>query len=133
MVRLNLDGHSTNFMVGMTNLDGAFSQARTVSGDKTTTANAPAAYPQWIKVVRVGAAISGYMSPDGTTWTQVGPTVTMPNWPDGVLIGLAVASNGLDLATGTFDNVTLTQGTPDATGAAPTPTTPATPTTPGTH
>src|SRR5438128_10301782 len=66
----------------------------------------------WLKLVRSGSTFSGYASPDGNTWTQVGSAQTI-SMAQTVYVGLAVSSNtagGLPaaLATGTFDNVSIT-------------------------
>jgi hypothetical protein len=63
--------------------------------------------PYWVKVVRSGNNFSGFGSPDGVNWTQIGPTQTIP-MAQNVYIGLAVSSdNNSMLATATFDNVTI--------------------------
>jgi hypothetical protein len=112
MIRTTLDGRDPNFFVGMTTY-GAFCQVRATQSDKTVAVNAPAGFPEWVKVVRQGNQVSGFVSPDGQAWTQVGPTATV-DWPADVLVGLAVGSNSENLATATFDNVTLTSGAPAA-------------------
>jgi hypothetical protein len=63
--------------------------------------------PVWLKLVRTGTSITGWISPDGIGWTQVGTTsVAMAG---SVSIGLAVTShNAAVLNTSTFDNVTAT-------------------------
>ena len=40
---------------------------------------ASAAYPYWTKLVRSESTFSGYISPDGVNWTQIGTgqTITM--------------------------------------------------------
>ncbi|MDE3099901.1 MAG: hypothetical protein KGJ88_10550, partial [Verrucomicrobiota bacterium] len=63
--------------------------------------------PYWVEVVRSGNTFTGYSSPDGSTWTQVGSaSVTMPST---AAAGLAVcAHNNSALNTSTFDNVSIT-------------------------
>jgi len=59
--------------------------------------------PYWMKVVRSGSTFSGYTSPDGVNWTQLGTsqTVTMAQ---NVYVGLVVSSlSNSSLATATFD------------------------------
>jgi RHS repeat-associated protein len=60
----------------------------------------------WLKLVRNGSTITGYSSPDGTTWTQIGSqTVSLPQT---ALIGLYTSSvNSSQLGTATFDNVAV--------------------------
>jgi RHS repeat-associated protein len=68
------------------------------------------ALPYWVKLVMSGGTFSGFASPDGSTWTQMGTSVTI-SMSQTVYIGLAVASvSGSTLATGTFDNVSITSG-----------------------
>jgi regulation of enolase protein 1 (concanavalin A-like superfamily) len=62
--------------------------------------------PYWVRLTRSGNQFTAYASADGTTWTQVGSTITstMSATP---LEGLAVTSrNNSALSTATFDNVT---------------------------
>jgi len=79
--------------------------------DTQITANNVTA-PFWVRLVRSGNLITGYTSPDGTTWTQQG-TVSIVLSPV-VYVGLAVSSGTYNLLnSSTFDNVTVT-GTPAA-------------------
>ncbi len=64
--------------------------------------------PYWVKVVRAGNYLSGYLSADGVTWRQLGPTkaIYMAN---PVYVGLCVSARaGGQLRTFTFDNVSTT-------------------------
>jgi regulation of enolase protein 1 (concanavalin A-like superfamily) len=72
----------------------------------TKTAQVKSA-PYWIRLTRAGNVFTGYISPDGTTWTSVG-TYTVP-MASQLHIGLAVTShaNGA-LNTAVFDNVSIT-------------------------
>jgi hypothetical protein len=79
------------------------------------------AAPYWIKLDRKGARLTGYRSPDGSTWTEVGRRdISMPA---SVLMGLAGNShNNTALATHTFDNVSfLTGAWSDANVGGPSP------------
>jgi len=69
--------------------------------------NSHPAAPYWVKLVRSGNVFTGFASPDGTTWTQIGTqTITMNAT---LYVGLAVCShNTSTLSTATFDNVTIT-------------------------
>ena len=73
----------------------------------STIVSQPASAPLWVRLVRTGNSISGYTSPDGSTWTLQGTrTVVMGST---VLVGLAVTSGTYNqLNTSTFDNVTVT-------------------------
>lgn len=81
----------------------------------------PAMRTGWLRLVRSGATVTGYASPDGAAWTRVG-AVTLPGLPVTVQGGLFVASPqytqtslGVSQITGspsqstaTFDHVRLT-------------------------
>jgi hypothetical protein len=65
-------------------------------------------FPYWEKLVRSGNNFSAYLSPNGTTWTQMGTTQTV-SVASPALVGLAVTSHAnTTLCTGTFANVTIT-------------------------
>jgi hypothetical protein len=60
-----------------------------------------------VKVVRAGNSFTGYRSPDGVSWTQIGSSQTI-TMAQNVYVGLAVNSGSTSaLATATFDNVSL--------------------------
>jgi Pro-kumamolisin, activation domain/IPT/TIG domain len=115
MIRESLDP-------GSTHMYAAFSQAAiwaalraTTGGSTTGQSISNITLPYWVKLIRSGNSFSGYASPDGVTWTQVGTaqTITMAQ---NVFIGLAVCSDdNTKLATATFDNVSI------STTAAPAP------------
>jgi hypothetical protein len=66
------------------------------------------ALPNWIKLVRSGNTFTGYSSPDGLNWIQVGSAQTIPMMSN-VFVGLAISSNtNSGLTTATFDNVSVT-------------------------
>ncbi len=62
--------------------------------------------PYWVRLVRSGNAFTGYTSPDGATWTQLGSiSVAMAT---GATEGFAVCSHKTSsLCMATFDNVSL--------------------------
>jgi regulation of enolase protein 1 (concanavalin A-like superfamily) len=63
-----------------------------------------------VRVVRNGSTFTGYVSNNGTTWTQVG--VDTNPMATTVQIGLAVSSDANSVrSTATFDNVQITSGT----------------------
>ena len=107
MIRESLAG-------GSTHMYAAFSQAAIWASFRATTGGSTSgqsisnlSLPYWVKVTRSGANFSGYASPDGVTWTQIGPTQTI-TMAQNVFIGLAVASDdNTKLATATFDNVSI--------------------------
>jgi RHS repeat-associated protein len=116
---------------------------RTTTGGSTTELNGyNQGAPEWLRIVRTGNIFDLYRSNNGSSWTLMqSRTVTMGT---NVYIGMAVTGNSTTtLATGTFDNVTVTGGgsptatptatpsptaTPTATSPGPTPTNSPTPT-----
>jgi hypothetical protein len=71
----------------------------------TTTTAGTTALPFWLRVVRVGNVFSGYTSPNGTTWTQVGASQSVAMGQP-AMVGFAVTSNNVSqLCTAVFDNV----------------------------
>ena len=65
------------------------------------------AYPYWTKLVRSGNTFSGYISPDGVNWTQIGSSQTI-TMAQNVYVGLAVSSQSTTtLDTVNFDNVSV--------------------------
>jgi hypothetical protein len=73
-----------------------------------TTSTTVIAAPYYIKIERKGDTISGYLSPDGKTWTQLGTsqyiTMETPSY-----IGLCVTSHAAgEYRTFEFDNITAT-------------------------
>ncbi len=82
---------------------------RTASGASTADSGwTGSGLPKWVKLVRNGTNFSGYYSSNGSTWTQLGTTVSVPLSND-VLVGMAVsAANNAALNTSVFDNVGIT-------------------------
>ena len=88
----------------------SFQRRLTTGGDSTNNDNTGAvvAAPYWVKLERKGNAFSGFISPDGKTWTQLGTAQTIP-MTGPVLIGLALCSHDAAVATGAeFSNVAMT-------------------------
>jgi hypothetical protein len=66
--------------------------------------------PYWLKLVRAGNTFTGYASPDGMTWTQVGTARTIPMGAV-VFVGLGVCSgSGAQVTAINFDTVTISSG-----------------------
>jgi subtilisin family serine protease len=62
--------------------------------------------PAWLKLVRAGSAVTGYVSADGTSWTTVGATSTTMS--SMALVGLIVTSHdSSQMNASTFDNVAV--------------------------
>jgi glucose/arabinose dehydrogenase/regulation of enolase protein 1 (concanavalin A-like superfamily) len=66
---------------------------------------------KWVKLTRAGNNFTGYESPDGVIWTQIGiATITMTG---PVTIGLFVTSHNIgSYSTAAFDNVQVTSTAP---------------------
>jgi RHS repeat-associated protein len=76
-------------------------------GSSTYSSLGAVSLPYWVKLVRSGNTFTGYASPDGVNWTQIGSTQTI-TMATNVYIGLAVASqNTTSLGAATFDNVSV--------------------------
>ena len=112
MVRQEISGPSVHSMMIVTGSAGGganFQWRATMAGGSANGPNAPAvAPPYWVRIVRTGNTFAGYLSANGTDWTQLGTnqsiTMTDPVW-----IGLCVTSHATgELRTFTFDNVSLT-------------------------
>jgi fibronectin type 3 domain-containing protein/regulation of enolase protein 1 (concanavalin A-like superfamily) len=87
---------------------GAVFQYRASIGASATTGATVSSVnvPSWVKLARVGNVFTGYTSPDGVIWTQVGTvTATMAS---SVYVGLAQSSMSYaSLAAATFTNVSI--------------------------
>jgi len=112
MIRQGVNVGATNLLMPMTGGDGngASCQWRLAENGGTDYANATdvVAPPYYVKVERNGDSLSGFLSPDGVTWTQLGDTQTI-SMTDPVLIGLALTSHNVNQATSAqFSDVSFT-------------------------
>ncbi len=80
---------------------------RLSDGEGTTTSSVAGIAPYWLVLLRVGDTLTGFISPNGKNWSQLGPTEYVP-LPETVYVGLAVSSrtNGA-LNVSTFDTVVV--------------------------
>ncbi|MFA7343351.1 MAG: family 16 glycosylhydrolase [Terrimicrobiaceae bacterium] len=106
MMRNTLDAASPQTFTFVTPNAGTGNQYRVTNGGSTSYAAGSGAAPYWVRLKRAGNVFTSYVSPNGTTWTQVGTeTITMNST---IYVGLAVCShNNPVLTTATFDNVTV--------------------------
>ncbi len=83
---------------------------RSATGGSTAfVAGTTQAAPVWLKLTRSGAVVSGFVSTNGTSWSQVGAVALSA--PASAYAGLVVTSHSLtDLNTSTFDNVAISGG-----------------------
>jgi hypothetical protein len=99
MIRDSIDGGSMHAMMVMTaNSDGtagngASFQYRAATDGASAAADSTGvvAPPYWVKLERFGDTLSGYVSPDGSSWTIVGTTDVVMTDP--VYVGICVTSH----------------------------------------
>ena len=106
MIRDSMDPGAANALIAVTPGNGVTWQYRSSAGGVTSSNNtAGPSAPYWVKLVRSGSTFTGYCSPDGVNWAQVGSTTFAI--ASTVYIGLAVTSHdSYTLSTATFDHVT---------------------------
>jgi hypothetical protein len=111
MIRDTLSGNSRDAYVTMTPHNQVQFLDRAATGDNATEADPGTAtgiaFPMWVRVVRQGNNFTGFWSPDGTTWNQLGGAVTINMGPV-TYVGLVTSShnNGV-IVTSMFDNVSI--------------------------
>jgi endoglucanase len=106
MIRESLAANAVNAFIAVTPGNGVTWQYRSSTGGGSNFNNATGlSAPYWVKLVRNSNTFTGYRSPDGTNWTQLGSaSFTMAST---AYIGLALTShNNSSLCMATFDNVT---------------------------
>ena len=117
IVRASLSANAANALIAVTPGNGVTWQYRSsAGGGSVNPATTVSSAPYWVKLVRSGNTFTGYFSPNGATWTQLGSTTI--SMSSTAYVGLAVtAHNNSSLCAATFDNVTapgwpLLPGTP---------------------
>jgi regulation of enolase protein 1 (concanavalin A-like superfamily) len=112
MIRESTAANSRFAFMALTPTAAIF-QSRTSTGGSASSTNGTGAFPFWVRLTRTGNSITGAVSSNGTSWTNVATaTVSMGSQ---VLIGLGVTSrnnshyNGVNDAT--FTNVAVTGNT----------------------
>jgi hypothetical protein len=64
---------------------------------------------EYVQIIRSGSNFSGYFSSNGSTWTQLGTTVSITAMPSTANVGLAATANfNSQLTSATFANVSVT-------------------------
>ena len=109
MIRSGSDAGAVNVMVALTPGNGFTFQYRAAANGTTafTTGSSNAAPNNWVRLVKSGTLITGYVSSSGTSWTQMG-TVNL-SMTNSVTVGLAVTSHSNSVtSTATFANVSVT-------------------------
>lgn len=119
MIRESLATNAANAFIGVTPGNGLIFQYRSSTGGGSVS-NIVTGFsaPCWVKLVHSGNTFTGYFSPDGANWTQVGSaTFTMAST---AYVGLGVtACDNSSLCVATFDNVSV-PGWPIPPPSAPT-------------
>jgi regulation of enolase protein 1 (concanavalin A-like superfamily) len=107
MIRETLTGGSTHGMMLGSSANGWGFLRRFQTGNETPPGvGLSGSLPGWVRLVREGNVLTGYLSMDGQTWTVVG-TDTIP-MASSVYVGLAVTSHNPGFtSTATFTNVTI--------------------------
>jgi hypothetical protein len=110
MIRESLAEGSRHAFIALTSANGVAFQNRLVTDGSSNNVNTGVGIkaPYWLKLVVLGTNYTGYMSPDGKTWTKVGNTVDA-GFGNGspVYAGLAISSHDNTLlSTATVDNFT---------------------------
>ena len=105
MIRETLAANSSHALMALAPGIGATFQRRLTTGGTSFNTTGPSIIaPNWVRLVRSGNTINGYISSNGVNWTLVGSdTIIMANT---VYIGLAVTShNNAALCSVTMDGV----------------------------
>ena len=89
MIRETLNGNARNVLMAVTPGNGLTFQRRTsTGGDSSRIAGPHATAPYWVRLTRSGTTLRGFVSTNGTSWTQVGSvSISMAS---SVRAGLAV-------------------------------------------
>ncbi len=116
MIRQDLTAGSKHAFMAMTPSNGAAFQYRSAAAGTSFSTNVTGfAAPYWVKLVRSGDVFTGFRSPDGTTWTQVGAAQTIA-MTGSIYVGLAATSHdNTRLGSAAAISVTVT-GTAPASG-----------------
>ncbi|HSV14310.1 MAG TPA: choice-of-anchor D domain-containing protein [Tepidisphaeraceae bacterium] len=93
MVRAGLTSYSRQLLIGATP-SGFVGIARQTDDAVATVANGgPTTYPNtYVRLLRVGASLTGFVSNDGVNWTQIVSMID-PTLPDVVVMGMAVTGH----------------------------------------
>lgn len=102
MIRKDLTAGSPRASMALSWSNGARFRTRSIADGVTTTTTQTGIpkYPYWVRLVRKDDTFTGYTSPDGINWTQVGTPSTIA-MGTAVYVGLAVTSN----SDGSFNDV----------------------------
>ena len=113
MIREGAAPGAMNAAVVVTPANGVAFQVRNSNGAAATSVIVPGVtVPCWVRLVRTERnVISGYYSPDGTNWVQVGSRIGLPFSTNAVAGLAASAQNNAVLGMATFDHVAIRHAT----------------------
>ncbi len=112
MIRETLNANSRHAMMTMTpsgiqNHAAQFLWRPTTGGFSDQSSGGSMNLPYWVRIQRTGNTFRGYISPNGSTWTQQGTAQTI-SMSQNVYIGLVAVSHVAgQLNTDKFDNVAI--------------------------
>ena len=112
MIRADLSASSMHATMMTTTQNKAKFRRRVTTGAATTLSDGPSEGTQpfrtWVKVKRAGDTFTAYLSSDGVTWNQVGPSQVIA-MPANTLVGILALRNGATAGTmtGTFTNIAV--------------------------
>ncbi len=93
MLSENLDPSARSAFVAFTPGNGLVFESRSVTGAAGLTTRLPGfSLPCWLRILRSGNTLVGYVSPNTAQWTQVG-AVNIPGFNSQAYIGLAVTAD----------------------------------------
>jgi hypothetical protein len=108
MFRADSSAGAANFTILATPGNGIVVQDRLTPGatESRITPTNTMTLPEYLMIMRSGTSFSAFTSPNGSSWTQMGPTVTIAALSGSVLEGMAVTSHNTGaLCTVTIDSV----------------------------
>ncbi len=108
MIRETTAAGATEAAMVVTPGEGVSFQWRSTTGGSTgDVSHSGVAAPYWVKLTRVGNVFSGYYSPDGVTWTQLGTSQTI-SMATNAYAGLCVTSHdNTQICAATFTNTSV--------------------------
>ncbi|HUR34208.1 MAG TPA: kelch repeat-containing protein [Vicinamibacterales bacterium] len=107
MLRESLAANASHVILDVTPGGSIEFMSRPATGGATTfIAGASSSAPVWLRLTRAGTTVTGAISANGSTWTEVGRTTLAV--PTTLYAGMAVTSHTTAaLMTATFDNVAV--------------------------
>jgi regulation of enolase protein 1 (concanavalin A-like superfamily) len=109
MIRESLDAGSKHACMYITIGNGAAFEYRTATDHAAASSTVSGIQaPYWVKLVRQGDVLTGYTSPDGVAWSQLGSQTVSMNV--NVQVGMAVASSQSAFNDATFTDVMISGG-----------------------